>query len=102
MFDQIARTLCSPAWSTVLATLLMLWWASAVALSACWQHERALMIMGTVLTVESVAAVLFTYVLLPLAPSRGMARAGLATQLLTMPVTSYMLAHVSARPSWSC
>ena len=71
MVDQLARALCSPAWTSVLAALLLLWWAGTVALSAWWQLERALMIMGTVLIVENVAALLFTSILLPLAPSRG-------------------------------
>jgi hypothetical protein len=102
MLDQIARAVCSPAWTSMLAAWLLLWWASAVALSGWWQLERALIIIGTVLIVESVAALLFTYILLPLAPSRGVARAGLATQVLAVPLTSYVLARGRARPSRSC
>jgi hypothetical protein len=102
MIDDIVRAVCSPAWTSVLAAWLLLWWASAVAPPAWWQYERALTIIGTVLIVESVTAFLFTYVLLPLAPSRGMARAGLATQVLIVPLISYVLAHGCARPSRSC
>jgi hypothetical protein len=55
--------------------------------------------IGVYLIVESVTAFLFTYILLPLAPSRGMARAGLATQLLAVPFTCRVLARGSV-PRW--
>jgi hypothetical protein len=79
MLDQIARAVSSPAWTSLRTALLLLWCASSVALSAWWQLERALMLMGIVLIVESVAALLFTYIVLPLAALRGITRTELTT-----------------------
>jgi antibiotic biosynthesis monooxygenase (ABM) superfamily enzyme len=100
MLDQIARALCSPAWTSVLATLLTLWWVVTVMTRSRGQ-SHAMTTIGVYLIAESVTAFLFTYVLLPLAPSRGMARAGLATQLMVLPLMSCVLIRDRARPSRS-
>ena len=101
MLDQIARALCSPAWTSVLAAWLLLWWASTVTAQSRSQ-SRLIATIGAYLIAESITALLFTYILLPLAPSRGMARASLATQLLIVPLTSCVLAHGHAQPTRSC
>lgn len=101
MLDQIARALCSPAWTNMLAALLILWWVIAVTAQSRSQ-SHLIAATGTHLIAESITALLFIYILLPLAPSRGMARAGLATQLLVVPLASYVLACAHARPWRSC
>jgi hypothetical protein len=101
MLDQIARALCSPAWTSLLAALLMLWWVLTVTAQSRSQ-SHTMTTIGVYLIAESVAALLFTYIVLPLVPSRGMARAGLATQLLAVPLSSCVLARGRARPSRSC
>jgi hypothetical protein len=101
MLDQIARVLCSPAWTSVLAALLILWWVIPVTAHLCSQF-CLIATIGAHLIVESIAALLFTYVLLPLAPSRGMALARLATQLLAVPLTSYLLTRGNVQPWRKC
>jgi hypothetical protein len=91
MIDQFVRAVCSPAWTSMLGALLMLWWALAVTYESL-NHMRVMIAIGATLTAISLIALLFAYVLLPLAPSRSMARAGVAAQMLAVPLTRRVLA----------
>lgn len=86
MIDQLARAACSPAWLRVLESLLILWWVLAVTHESL-NHTRLMMTIGALLIAEGMTALLSMYILLPLAPSPGMARASLIAQVLAVPLT---------------